>query len=119
MKNETIFVLERKPFATKNGKEMFNYFVRYNVYGEDRFADVLAVDQGGYEFLNVMFTIKPTVDLVMWQEVMTDESGAKKEYDVFEARVVDENGYLFAYKVKLAKPSDKAFLKVFKQMQGE
>lgn len=118
MKNETTFVLERAPFKTKDGREMFNYFVPCKIMGMDYAADILPKDPGGYEFLNLMFKIKPTVDLVMWQEVMTDEKGRETEYDVLEARVVNEDGLVFNYKVKLAQPSDKAYLNVLKQMQG-
>ena len=118
MAKEATFVLERAPFTTKEGKEMYGYFVRANVHGKDYRADFLAKDQGGYELIDLMFRIKPTVDLVMWEEKMTDDRGNVTPYNVYEARVVNDDGLVFAYKLKLAQESDKAFLNIFQQMQG-
>lgn len=118
MKNETTFVLDRAPFKTKDGREMFNYFVRYEIYGKEYKADFEAKDQGGYEVLDLIFSIKPTADLVMWEETMTDERGNVTPYSVYEARVVNEDGVMFAYKLKLVQESDKSFLNIFKQLQG-
>ena len=118
MKNETTFVLERAPFTTKDGREMYGYFVRYAIHGKEYKADFEAKDQGGYEFLDLMFTIKPTVDIVMWEEKMTDDKGNVTPYMVYEARVVDDDGLVYAYKLKLVQESDKAFLNIFKQLKG-
>ena len=118
MKNETTFVLERAPFKTKDGREMFNYFVRCAILGKEYKADFEAKDQGGYELLDLMFSIKPTVDLVMWEEKMTDDKGNVTPYMVYEARVVDDDGLVYAYKLKLARESAKSFLNIFLQLQG-
>ena len=118
MKKEATFVLERAPFTTKEGKEMYGYFVRKTIHGVERKADFLAKDQGGYELLDLMFSIKPTVDLVMWEEKMTDDRGNVTPYNVYEARVVDDDGLVYAYKLKLAQESDKSFLNIFMQLQG-
>ena len=118
MKKEATFVLERAPFTTKEGKEMYGSFVSCKIHGKEYKADFLAKDQGGYELLDLMFTIKPTAELVMWEEKMTDDKGNVTPYMVYEARVVDEDGLVYAYKLKLAKESDKSFLNIFMQMQG-
>ena len=118
MKNETTVVLERAPFTTKDGREMYGYFVRYNIHGKGYKADFEAKDQGGYELLDLMFSIKPTANLVMWEETMTDDRGNVTPYNVYEARVVDDDGLVYAYKLKLSQESDKAFLNIFKQLQG-
>ena len=118
MKNETTFVLERAPFKTKDGREMFNYFVRYAILGKEYKADFEAKDQGGYELLDLMFTIKPKADLVMWEETMTDDKGNVTPYMVYEARVVDDDGLVYAYKLKLARESAKSYLNIFLQLQG-
>ena len=39
MKKEATFVLERAPFTTKEGKEMYGYFVRGTVHGKEYKAD--------------------------------------------------------------------------------
>ena len=118
MKKETTFVLERAPFTTKEGKEMYGYFVRYNIYGKEYTADFLAKDQGGYELLDLMFSIKPTADLIMHEESMTDDRGNVTAYMVYEARVIDDNGLVYSYKLKLAQESDKSYLNIFMQLQG-
>ena len=118
MKKETTFVLERAPFITKEGKEMYGYFVKCKLHGHEYTADFLAKDQGGYELLDLMFSIKPTADLVMWEETMTDDKGNVTPYNVYEARVVDDDGRVYAYKLKLAQESDKPVLNIFMQVQG-
>lgn len=119
MKNEVTLVLERELFTAKDGREMYGYFVRGEVYGKERKADFTAKDQGGYEVLDVMFTVKPTVDLVVWEEVMKDDRGNETPYMVYEARMIDEDGVVFAYRLKLARESDKTFLNVFIQKQAK
>jgi hypothetical protein len=97
---------------------MYGYFVRGEVHGREVKADFLAKDQGGYELLDLMFSIKPTVDLVMWEEKMTDDKGNVTPYMVYEARVVDDDGLVYAYKLKLARESAKSYLNIFLQLQG-
>lgn len=118
MAREAKFVLERESFITKDKREMYGYFVRATVHGKEYKADFLAKDQGGYELLDLMFSIKPTADLVMWEERMTDDKGNVTAYMVYEARVVDDDGLVYAYKLKLARESDKAYLNIFMQLQG-
>lgn len=118
MAKEAKFVLEREIFVTKDKREMYGYFVRANVHGKEYRADFLAKDQGGYELLDLMFSIKPTVDLVMWEEKMTDDKGNVTPYMVYEARVVDDDGLVYAYKLKLARESAKSYLNIFMQLAG-
>lgn len=118
MKQEKTFVLERAPFTTKEGKEMYEYFVSCELYGKKRKAIFTAKDLGGYELLDLMFTIRPTATLVMWEEKMTDDKGNVTPYNVYEARVVDDDGLVYAYKLKIANESAKSFLNIFMQLQG-
>ena len=118
MKKESMLVLEREPFTAKDGREMYGYFVRGMIHGKERRADFIAKDQGGYEVLDVMFSIKPRLDLVTWEETMTDDRGAVNTYSVYEARVVDDDGIVFTYRLKLPRESDKTFLSAFIQQQG-
>lgn len=118
MAKERTFVLEREIFITKDKREMYGYFVRGKIHGKDYKADFLAKDQGGYELLDLMFSIKPTVDLVTWEEKMMDEKGNITPYNVYEARVVDDDGLVYAYKLKLARESAKTYLNIFTQLQG-
>ena len=118
MKNEVTLVLERELFTAKDGREMYGYFVRGNAHGREIKADFLAKDQGGYELLDLMFSIQPTANLVMWEETMTDDKGNVTKYNVYEARVVDADGLVYAYKLKLARESDKSYLNILMQLQG-
>ena len=111
MKNETTFVLERAPFKTKDGREMFNYFVRYAILGKEYKADFEAKDQGGYELLDLMFSIKPTAELVMWEEAMTDDRGnVTMTGNTYGVKSVDEDGVVYECKIKPFQESDKALL---------
>ena len=118
MAKEAKFVLEREIFVTKDKREMYGYFVRGNVHGKDYKADFLAKDQGGYELLDLMFSISPTVELVMWEEKMTDDKGNVTPYNVYEARAMDNDGLVYTYKLKLARESAKSYLNIFMQLQG-
>ena len=118
MKKEVTLVLEREAFVTKDGKEMYGYFVRGEAAGRKIKADFLAKDQGGYELLDLMFSIKQTANLVIWEERMTDDKGNVTPYMVYEARVVDGDGLVYAYKLKLAQESDKSFLNILVQLHS-
>ena len=113
-------VLERETFVSKkgSGKEMYNYFVRGNVYGREVKADFKAKDLGGYEVLDLMFEISSTVNLIMHEETMTDDKGNVTPYTVYEARAVDADGIVCSYKLKLAQESDKTYLNLLMQLQG-
>ena len=118
MAKEATFVLERAPFTTKEGKEMYGYFVSYKIHGKEYKADFLAKDQGGYELLDLMFEINPQVSLIMHEESMTDDKGNVTKYMVYEAQVVDADGLVYTYKLKLAQESDKSYLNILMQLQG-
>ena len=117
MKNQAL-VLERETFVAKNGKEMYNYFVRGVVHDREVRADFLAKDLGGYELLDLMFEINPQVSLIMHEESMTDDKGNVTKYMVYEAQVVDADGLVYTYKLKLAQESDKSYLNILMQLQG-
>ena len=118
MKKNQELLLEREAFVSKNGKQMYSYFVRGKVHGREVKADFLAKDLGGYELLDLMFEINPKVNLIMHEESMTDDKGNVTKYMVYEAQVVDADGLVYTYKLKLAQESDKSYLNILMQMQG-
>lgn len=118
MTEQKVLVLERESFLAKSGKEMYSYFVRGKAHGRELRADFLAKDLGGYELLDFMFDVCPSVELHMHEESMTDDKGNVTKYMVYEARSVDENGVVFTYKLKLAQESDKSYLNILMQLQG-
>lgn len=103
-------IVERKTFDTKDGREMWNYFIKGKVRGRDVQVDFVASDQGGYEVLDIIFDIKPTAELVMHDEVMVNDDGTKNSYTVYEVQNVDEDDEIYSYPVKLARKSDKSLL---------
>lgn len=103
-------VVEREEFTAKDGREMWGYAIYGKVRGRDVKVDLVAVDQGGYEVLDIIFDIKPTAELVIHDEVMSNDDGTKTPYTVYEVQNVDEDGEIYSYQVKPAKKSDKSLL---------
>lgn len=104
-------VVKRKEFTTKDGREMWGYYVEGKSRGRDVVVDFSAADQGGYEVLDIIFDIKPTAELVMHDEVMVNDDGERTTYTVYEVQNVDEDGEIYSYQVKPARKSDKSLLK--------
>ena len=103
-------ILERDSFKGKDGKDMFSYFIHGYALGREIKADFVASDQGGYEVLDLLFSLEKDVKVVMRDEVMTDEKGRDTHYTVYEARVQDDDGNVYSYKIKPARNSDKTYL---------
>ena len=108
-------LVEREVFNSKDGREMYGYFVRGKIRGRDVKVDFNAKDQGGYEVLDIIFDISPTAQLTMHDEEMTNEDGTKQTYTVYEVSNTDEDGIVYSYKIKPARESDKAYLSVLLQ----
>ncbi len=103
-------IVEREQFTAKDGREMWGYAVYGEVRGREVKVDLVAVDQGGYDVLDIIFDIKPTAELVMHDETITNEDGTKRTYTVYEVQNADEDGEIYSYQVKPAKKSDKSLL---------
>lgn len=110
-------IVERETFTSKDKREMYGYFVRGKIRGRDVKVDFNAEDQGGYEVLDIIFDIKPTAELLITENEMTNDDGTKQHYTTYEVQNVDENGIVYKYKVKPARKSDKAYLDVLLQMR--
>ncbi len=112
-------VLVREPVLGKNGQQLvtkegrlyYSYKVRGNVRGQEKKADFVPKDMGGYEPLDILFDISPKAELIMTDEVMTNADGSKTVYTAYKAQVVDENGEIWDCGVKPQRDSDKALLK--------
>lgn len=103
--------LERELFTTKDGKDYWGYSVKGRFAGRDIKVDFVASDQGGYEVLDMLFALsEDDVEVVMRDEVMTDDSGRETAYTVYEAQIIDDDGNKFAYKIKPSRNSDKTLL---------
>lgn len=106
-------ILERGTFKSKDGKDMWSYFIRGHALGRDVQIDFVASDQGGYDVLDLLFSLEKQVRVVMHDEVMTDDKGRDTKYTVYEAKVVDDDGNEYSYKIKPARNSDKSYLEFF------
>ena len=109
-------IVEREVFTTKRDKrEMYGYYVKGKYRGRELKVDFNAADQGGYETLDIIFSISPTAELLITEEEMVTD-GVKSSYTVYEVRNVDEDGIEFKYKVKPARKSDVTYLEVLLQL---
>lgn len=111
-KPEKRLIVEREKFKAKDGREMWGYAVHgKGVNGRETKVDFNAYDQGGYEVLDMVFDIKPTAELQMHDETMTDgETGEIRTYTVYEVANTDEDGDELKCRIKPARDSDKSIL---------
>lgn len=108
---EKRLVVEREKFTAKDGREMWGYAVKGKVNGRETKVDFNAYDQGGYEVLDMVFDIKPTAELQMHDETMTDtETGEIRKYTIYEVANIDEDGDELKCRIKPARDSDKSIL---------
>ncbi len=109
---EKRLIVEREKFTAKDGREMWGYAVHgKGVNGRETKVDFNAYDQGGYEVLDMVFDIKPTAELQMHDESMTDsETGEVRSYTIYEVSNVDEDGDELKCRIKPARDSDKSIL---------
>ncbi len=108
---EKRLIVEREKFTAKDGREMWGYAVRGKVNGRETKVDFNAYDQGGYEVLDMVFDIKPTAELQMHDESITDsETGEIRTFTVYEVSNVDEDGDELKCRIKPARDSDKSIL---------
>ncbi len=108
---EKRLVVEREKFIAKDGREMWGYAVHGKVRGRDTKVDFNAYDQGGYEVLDMVFDIKPSAELLIHVESMTDkDTGEVREYTVYEVKNIDEDGDEISCRIKPARDSDKSIL---------
>lgn len=108
---EAIIGKDGKQLITKDGRPYFAYIVRGVIRGQEKKVDFAPKDKGGYEPLDILFDINDKAELIMTDEVMTDENGNKTSYVSYKVQVVDEDGEIWECGVKPQRDSDKALLK--------
>lgn len=101
--------VERESFTGSDGKQYWAYVLKGQVRGRDVKVDFAPKDKGGYEPLDIVFSIKDNAELIMTTETMTDASGSKTKYVTYKVRNEDELGALECG-VKPTRDSDKALL---------
>lgn len=107
---EKRLLLMRKEFESKDGKKMFSYLVKGKAYNRDISADFIAKDNGGYEVLDILFSVSDKVELVIRDEEMETDDRKIMKYTVYEAQTVDPNGNVLACRMKPQRDSDKSLL---------
>ena len=112
--NKKALMVKRETY-TKDGETFFSYFVEGVIRGKNVKARVSPSDQGGYVLLDIIFDGKDEVELVVTPSSMVGEDGRQIEFVIYECRDVDENGQVFACKVKPQRQSDKAILEMLNQ----
>ena len=107
---------------TKAGEDMYSYVMRemFKVNGQDREFraefTTKGTDFGGYDMLDIIFMVSDEAYLTVREEYMTNEkTGEAVPYSVYEIWNKDEDGVIYAYKVKPSRDSDKAKLNVIIQ----
>ena len=110
-------VLERTPIMkdgrqlmTQDNRPYFAYQVHGIIRGQEKKIDFVPKDKGGYEPLDIIFDIQPKAELIISDEVMTDNDGNKTAYKAYKVSVTDEDGDLWECGVKPQRDSDKALL---------
>lgn len=99
-----------KQLLTQDGRPYFAYQVRGIIRGQEKKIDFVPKDKGGYEPLDIIFDINPKAELIISDEVMTDNDGNKTAYKAYKVSVTDEDGDLWECGVKPQRDSDKALL---------
>ena len=104
---------------TKSGEDMYSYVLReiFKVNGQDREFLVefttKGMDFGGYDMLNIIFMLSDEANLRVIDDVMVNtETGETIPFTTYEIYNTDEDGIVYAYKVKPNRESDKAKLNV-------
>lgn len=103
--------VEREPFTGSDGNKYWAYVLKGEVRGRAVKVDFAPKDKGGYEPLDIVFSIAPTAELIMTTETMTDASGSKTKYVTYKVRNEDDLGVLECG-VKPSRDSDKALLQM-------
>lgn len=99
----------RESFVGTAGKQYWAYVLKGNVRGREVKVNFIPKDIGGYEPLDIVFSIKDTAELIMTTETMTDTNGKSMSYVSYKVRNEDELGILECG-VKPSRDSDKALL---------
>lgn len=111
MIREPINGKDGKQLVTKDGRPYFAYIVRGDIRGQHKKIDFVPKDKGGYEPLDIVFDISSKAELIMSDEVMTNDDGSKTPYVAYKVQVIDEDGEIWDCGVKPQRDSDKALLK--------
>lgn len=98
-----------RQLVTQDGRNYYNYIVRGVIMGEKREIRLAPKDKGGYEPLEIIFSISDKAELVI-SDVTEEMNGVKRTRTVYTAQVVDEDGELWKCDLKPERDSAKTLL---------
>lgn len=112
VKEETVQlpIYVEKISKRSNGKVYNNYFVKSVMRGKDIQADFMAMDNGGYELLDMAFGDEGKKLLGIDRAVRTDAAGKLIRYNSYYVEGVDELGISFKVGIKPRDTSDKTYI---------
>ena len=93
-----------------NGKKLYNYVVNGKMNGRTIKADLIAMDLGGYEILDIAFGSESKMLLGIERAVRTDALGKAVRYNSYYVEGADEIGLTFKVGIKPRETSDKTYL---------
>lgn len=93
-----------------NGKKYNNYFVKGTLNGREIKADLIAVDLGGYEILDIAFGDKKTKLLGIERSARKDATDKVVRYNSYYVAGEDELGIIFKVGLRPRETSDKTYL---------
>lgn len=105
--------VERVKNIAKDGREYWNYMTKGKALGRDIRVDFMPKDKGGYEVLDILFSLQDKARLIVGEESSTDVNGKTTKYKTYTLQVVDENDEektVYDCSVKPSRDSDKALL---------
>lgn len=110
--NENKIYIERVSVETNSQKQIYNYMLNGKIGDRDVHADFVPKDVGGYEVLDIVFSVQPKAELIISEESMSDANGKTMKYTVYTAQTIDSDGIVYACNIKPARDSDKALLNI-------
>ena len=103
-------IVEREKFKSK-GNDYYRYFISGEIKGRTIRASLAPPDAGGYEVLDILFSLGAPVKLLVTPYEMTNDRGETITGNTYAARAVDpDDGEVYEMQVKPDRKSDKALL---------
>ena len=104
-----VFV-ERKPVIADTGRKYYNYYVKGEMQGREIRADVIPSDKGGYEQLDMLFSGKEKLPLVVGRSSQLDATNKIIRRNTYAVKFVDDCGLDFTVSIKGREGSDRSYL---------
>ncbi len=119
VKKENKLFVERETFIGKDEQEYFGYVLKGKVRDRDVKVDFAPKDVGGYEVLDIVFSVNPKAELVITNEEMESSiTGKVTKFVSYKVVTFDADGVPYECGVKPRQDSDKSLLKMLLNQLG-